>query len=124
MKKTILSLFLGVFLLAGCRTTEIVREVPVEVLRYVHRSDTVTVNTTDSVMIRENGDTVFMERFRTVYRDRIRERIDTVPRIVEITKTVPLEKKIYVNKWGWTDTGFIILFIGAVLLVGRKFVHL
>ena len=66
--KTILILFLATFLLVGCRTTEIVREVPVEVFRYVQRNDTLIVNTTDSVRIHEKGDTVFLERFKTVYR--------------------------------------------------------
>ena len=122
--KTILTLFLATFLLVGCRTTEIVREVPVEVLRYVQRNDTLIVNTTDSVRIHEKGDTVFLERFKTVYRDRIRERVDTVTNTVQLKQTVTVEKKVKVNKWGWTDTGFIVLLLGGLLYVFRKFLPL
>lgn len=130
MKKPILSLFLATFLLVGCRTIEIVREVPVEVVKYVQRSDTLIMNTTDSVYIRQKGDTVYSEKFRTVYRDRVRVERDSIPYIVEITKTdVRVEKEevpVKVRDWIWWigAIGIIYAFIRLVLFVRKKLLHL
>ena len=130
MKKTILSLFLATFLLVGCRTVEIVREVPVEVVKYVQRSDTLIVNTTDSVYVHQKGDTVFSEKFRTVYRDRVRVERDSIPYIVEITKTdVRVEKEevpVKVRDWIWWvgSIGLIYGFVRIVLFVRKKLLHL
>ena len=130
MKKPILSLFLATFLFGGCRTIEIVREVPVEVIKYVQRSDTLIMNTTDSVYIRQKGDTVYSEKFRTVYRDRVRVERDSIPYIVEITKTdVRVEKEevpVKVRDWIWWigAIGLIYGFIRIVLFVRKKLLHL
>ena len=128
MKKPILSLFLATFLLVGCRTVEIVREVPVEVVKYVQRSDTLIMNTTDSVYIRQKGDTVYSEKFRTVYRDRVRVQRDSVPYVVEITKTEikEVEKQVKVRDWVWWvgSIGLIYGFVRIVLFVRKKFLHL
>ena len=128
MKKPILSMFLATFLFGGCRTIEIVREVPVEVVKYVQRSDTLIMNTTDSVYIRQKGDTVYSEKFRTVYRDRVRVQHDSVPYVVEITKTEikEVEKQVKVRDWIWWvgSIGLIYGFIRIVLFVRKKLLHL
>lgn len=128
MKKLILSLFLATFLLWGCKTIEIVREVPVEVVKYVQRSDTFVLNTKDSVYIRQKGDTVYSEKFRTVYRDRVRVQRDSVPYIVEITKTEikEVEKQVKVRDWIWWigSIGLIYAFIRIVLFIRKKVLHL
>ena len=128
MKKLILSLFLATFLLVGCKTIEIVREVPVEVVKYVQRSDTLVVNTKDSVYIRQKGDTVYSEKFRTVYRDRVRVQRDSVPYIVEITKTEikKVDKEVKVRDWIWWIgfIGIIYAFIRIVLFIRKKVLHL
>ena len=130
MKKLILTLFLAIILSSCVKTIETIKEVPVEVTKYVQRSDTLIVNTTDSVYIRQKGDTVFSEKFRTVYRDRVRVERDSVPYIVEITKTdVRVEKEevpIKVRDWIWWigAIGIIYAFVRLVLFVRKKLLHL
>lgn len=119
-------MFLAIILSSCVKTIETIKEVPVEVTKYVQRSDTLIVNTTDSVYIRQKGDTVFSEKFRTVYRDRVRVERDSVPYIVEITKTdVRVEKEevpVKVRDWIWWigAIGIIYAFIRLVLFVRKK----
>lgn len=128
MEKLILTLFLAIILSSCVKTIETIKEVPVEVTKYVHRSDTLIMNTTDSVYIRQNGDTVFSEKFRTVYRDRVRVQRDSVPYIVEITKTEfkEVEKPVKVRDWVWWIGAIAIIyaFIRFVLFVRKKVLHL
>ena len=97
-KILILSLFLATLSLVGCKPTERIIEVPVEVTKYVQRSDTVQVYSTDSIYIRERNDTVWIEKYKTLYRDRIQVRVDTVPKVVKVTEKITLEKK---NQSSW-----------------------
>lgn len=96
----------------------------------MQRSDTLIMNTTDSVYIRQRGDTIFSEKFRTVYRDRVRVELDSVPYIVEITKTdVRVEKEevpVNVRDWIWWigAIGIIYAFVRIVLFVRKKLLHL
>ena len=128
--KLIFTLFLAIILSSCVKTIETIKEVPVEVTKYVQRSDTLIMNTTDSVYIRQNGDTVFSEKFRTVYRDRVRVERDSVPYIVEITKTdVRVEKEevpVKVRDWIWWigAIGIIYAFVRLVLFVRKKLLHL
>lgn len=130
MKKLILSLFLAIILSSCVKTIETIKEVPVEVTKYVQRSDTLIVNTTDSVYVHQKGDTVYSEKFRTVYRDRVRVERDSVPYIVEITKTdVRVEKEeipVKVRDWVWWigAIGIIYAFVRLVLFVRKKLLHL
>ena len=93
-KILILTAVLATIFLVGCKPTERIIEVPVEVTRYVQRSDTVQVYSTDSIYIRERNDTVWIEKYKTLYRDRIQVRVDTVPKVVKVTEKITLEKKI------------------------------
>lgn len=128
--KPILTLFLAIILSSCVKTIETIKEVPVEVTKYVQRSDTLIMNTTDSVYIRQRGDTIFSEKFRTVYRDRVRVELDSVPYIVEITKTdVRVEKEevpVNVRDWIWWigAIGIIYAFVRIVLFVRKKLLHL
>lgn len=130
MKKLIFTLFLAIILSSCVKTIETIKEVPVEVTKYVQRSDTLIMNTTDSVYIRQKGDTIYSEKFRTVYRDRVRVERDSVPYIVEITKTdVRVEKEevpVKVRDWIWWigAIGIIYAFVRLVLFVRKKFLHL
>lgn len=130
MKKPILILFLAIILSSCVKTIETIKEVPVEVVKYVQRSDTLIMNTTDSVYIRQKGDTVYSEKFRTVYRDRVRVERDSIPYVVEITKTdVRVEKEevpVKVRDWIWWigAIGLIYGFIRIVLFVRKKLLHL
>lgn len=128
--KLILTLFLAIILSSCVKTIETIKEVPVEVTKYVQRSDTLIVNTTDSVYIRQKGDTIYSEKFRTVYRDRVRVERDSIPYVVEITKTdVRVEKEevpVKVRDWIWWigAIGVIYAFIRLVLFVRKKLLHL
>ena len=132
MKKLVLSLFLALVLSSCVKTIETVREVPVTVREYIQRVDTFTQHVTDSVYIHQKGDTVFSEKFRTVYRDKVKIQIkrDSVPYIVEITKTdVRVEKEevqVKVRDWIWWvgAVAIIYAFIRAVLFVRKKVLHL
>lgn len=132
MKKLILSLFLAIVLSSCVKTIEVVREVPVHVKEYIQRVDTFTQHTTDSVYIHQKGDTVFSEKFRTVYRDKIKIQIqrDSVPYVVEVTKTdVRVEKEeipVKVRDWIWWVGAIAIIygFIRVVLFVRKKVLHL
>lgn len=94
----------------------------------MQRSDTLIVNTTDSVYIRQKGDTTYSEKFRTVYRDRVRVERDSVPYIVEITKTEfrEVEKPVKVRDWIWWigAIGIFYAFVRLVLFVRKKLLHL
>lgn len=129
MKQLILTLFLALVLFSGCKTIEVIKEVPVIVKEYVQRVDTFTLVTNDSVYIHQKGDTVFSERFRTVFRDRIKIRVDSIPYPVEVKEVstkiekVPVEVPIRDVFW-WL--GVLILlygFIRLVLFLRKKIVH-
>ena len=132
MKKLILSLFLAIILSSCVKTIETVREVPVIVKEYIQKVDTFTQHITDSVYIRQKGDTVFSEKFRTVYRDKVKIQIqrDSVPYVVEVTKTdVRVEKEeipVKVRDWVWWvgATAITYAFIRFVLFVRKKVLHL
>lgn len=132
MKKLILSLFLAIILSSCVKTIEVVREVPVYVKEYIQRVDTFTQHTTDSVYIHQKGDTVFSEKFRTVYRDKVKIQIqrDSVPYIVEVTKTdVRVEKEevpVKMRDWIWWIGAIALIygFIRLVLFVRKKVLHL
>ena len=130
--KPILTLFLALILSSCVKTIETVREVPVTVKEYVQKVDTFTHHTTDSVYIHQKGDTVFSEKFRTVFRDKVKIQIqrDSVPYIVEVTKTdVRVEKEevpVKVRDWIWWigTIALIYGFIRLVLFFRKKVLHL
>lgn len=116
--KLVLSLFLATLMLLGCRTTEIVREVPVEVIKYFQRSDTVTTVRTDSVYIRERNDTVWIEKYKTLYRDKITVRVDTIPKVVKVTEKVTVTKQVKVRGFVWWAGLIAIILSGVGIIIG------
>lgn len=116
-KILILSLFLATLSLVGCKPTERIIEVPVEVTKYVQRSDTVQVYSTDSIYIRERNDTVWIEKYKTLYRDRIQVRVDTVPKVVKVTEKITIEKKIKVRGFVWWSglVAIVALCVGIII---------
>lgn len=114
--KLILSLFLATLLLIGCKPTERIIEVPVEVTKYVQRSDTVNVQLVDSIYIRERNDTVWIEKYKTLYRDRIQVRVDTIPKVVKVTEKVTVTKQVKVRGFVWWSgvIGLATLCVGIV----------
>ena len=83
MKILILSLFLATLSLVGCKPTERIIEVPVEVTKYVQRSDTVQVYSTDrytSVNVTIRCGLRSTKRYIGI---EYRFRVDTVPKVGE-----------------------------------------
>ena len=116
-KILILTAVLATIFLVGCKPTERIIEVPVEVTKYVQRSDTVQVYSTDSIYIRERNDTVWIEKYKTLYRDRIQVRVDTVPKVVKVTEKITLEKKIKVRGVIWWSglVAIVALCVGIII---------
>ena len=123
MDRTIIIFTVVVLLLSGCKTTEIVREVPVvtEHTTVQHHTDIVrdTLMMRDSVYHYVQGDTVLIERWhhvidvnRMMVTDTVR---DTIPKVVTVTvtKEVPRDVK-------WWEIGFLILCFVIIMFLGKR----
>lgn len=125
MKKLI---YIIPFILIGCTTPkEIIREVPVEVIKevekkvYVHDS----IYTTDSVIVYQKGDTIFKEQIKykyiqnTIY-DTLRTH-DTIPQIVNTETTIT--NTVKEPQWWpvWLAVGIVLLYL---LLTKTKFIEI
>lgn len=110
--KTILTLFLGVFLLWGCKTTETIRYVPVEVPVTVWRSDTLRITQTDSVYIEKRNDTVYLSKYKTIWRERIVNNRDTLTKVLEVPTPYPVDRIIEKRVRG------VFWWIGLVVSIG------
>ena len=122
MIKKLFNCLLISFLFIGCTTTkEIIKEVPVEVIREVEKTIYVhdTTYTKDSVIMYQKGDTIFKEKLvykyvgKTVHDTLITH--DTIPQIINtettITKTV--------NKPQWWPV-WLCLGIACVVILLTK----
>lgn len=125
MKKLI---YIIPFILIGCTTPkEIIREVPVEVIKevekkvYVHDS----IYTTDSVIVYQKGDTIFKEKLiykyvgKTVH-DTLRTH-DTIPQIINTETTIT--NTVKEPQWWpvWLAVGIVLLYL---LLTKTKFIEI
>lgn len=103
LHKNILWIFIlsvGLFLASCTSPKEIIKEVPVEVVRteyrdiYVHDS----IYEHDSVFIAMNGDTVTKEVYKYKYlQNTVHDTLvthDTVPKVLTVTETKIVEKKV------------------------------
>jgi hypothetical protein len=117
MKKLFSLLVLSVFFI-GCTTIkEVVKEVPVEVIREVEKTVYVhdTTYTKDSVIIYQRGDTIFKEKLiykyvgKTVH-DTLRTH-DTIPQIINTETTVT--KTVNKPQWWpvWLAVGIVLLYL-------------
>ena len=126
--KKIFSIFVLSILFVGCTTVkEVVKEVPVEVIREVEKTVYVhdTTYTKDSVIMYQKGDTIFKEKLiykyvgKTVY-DTLRTH-DTIPQIINTETTVT--KTVAKPQWWpvWLAVGIVFLYL---LLTKTKFIEI
>lgn len=117
MKKIFNLLVLSV-LFIGCTTVkEVIKEVPVEVIREVEKTVYVhdTTYTKDSVIVYQRGDTIFKEKLiykyvgKTVH-DTLRTH-DTIPQIINTETTVT--KTVNKPQWWpvWLTVGIVLLYL-------------
>lgn len=125
---TLLAIAIGMVvcaLLSGCRTTEVVREVPVAVEHTTtqHHTDIVrdTLLMRDSVYHYVQGDTVIIERWhhvvdvnKMIIADTIH---DTVPRVVTTTKVITKTEPRAVQ---WWQVAAILAAFGAVIYICKR----
>lgn len=125
---TLLAIAIGMVvcaLLSGCKTTEVVKEVPVVVEHTTtqHHTDIVldTLLMRDSVYHYVQGDTVIIERWHhsiAVNKVMVADTVhDTIPKVVEVTKTVVKEVPRDVK---WWEIGFLILCFVIIMFLGKR----
>ena len=124
--KKIFNILLLSILFTGCTVTkEVIREVPVEVVKteyktqYVHDS----VYLHDSTFIVVKGDTVFNNVYKTKYIQKtVHDTLithDTIPQPVTITETKIVEKKVP----QWWPVWLVACIIGLYFLITKtKFI--
>lgn len=128
MKKAILSLFVALLFLNGCKTTNDIQYVDREVIRYVDKlvKDSVYINNTDTIKIEQKGDTVFLTniKWRIQYRDKLQR--DTFLLTDSIKVYVDKKEIIEKNKWGILDwiglTALLSLLVFIVYKLRRFFI--
>lgn len=117
MKKLFSLLILSV-LFIGCTTVkEVIKEVPVEVIREVEKTVYVhdTTYTKDSVIIYQRGDTIFKEKLIYKYVGKtVRDTLithDTIPQIINTETTVT--KTVNKPQWWpvWLAVGIVLLYL-------------
>ncbi len=125
---TLLAIAIGLVvcaLLSGCKTTEVVREVPVVVEHTTtqHHTDIVrdTLRMRDSVYHYIKGDTTIIERWhhvvdvnKMVVTDTVR---DTIPKVVTATKVVTKTEPRAVQ---WWQVAAILAAFGAVIYICKR----
>lgn len=110
--KTILTLFLAVLFFYGCKPTEKIKYVPVEVPVTVWRSDTLRITQTDSVYIEKRNDTVYLSKYKTLWRERTVNNRDTLTKVFEVPTPYPVDKIVEKRVKG------IFWWIGFVASIG------
>ena len=125
---TLLAIAIGLVvcaLLSGCKTTEVVREVPVVVEHTTtqHHTDIVrdTLLMRDSVYHYIKGDTTIIERWhhvvdvnKMVVTDTVR---DTIPKVVTATKVVTKTEPRAVQ---WWQVAAILAAFGVVIYICKR----
>lgn len=125
---TLLAIAIGMVvcaLLSGCKTTEVVREVPVVVEHTTaeHHTDIVrdTLLMRDSVYHYIKGDTTIIERWHnTVKVERINKTDtirDTIPKVVTTTKVVTKTEPRAVQ---WWQVAAILAAFGVVIYICKR----
>ena len=125
---TLLAIAIGMVvcaLLSGCKTTEVVREVPVVVAHTTtqHHTDIVrdTLLMRDSVYHYVQGDTVIIERWHhsiAVNKVMVADTIhDTIPKVVTATKVVTKTEPRAVQ---WWQVAAILAAFGVVIYICKR----
>ena len=126
--KKILYIITASLVFIGCTTTkEVIKEVPVEVIREVEKTVYVhdTTYTKDSIIIYQKGDTIFKEKLiykyvgKTIH-DTLRTH-DTIPQIINTETTIT--KTVNKPQWWpvWLALGIVLLYL---LISKTKFVSI
>ena len=126
--KKLLYIIAASLVFIGCTTTkEVIKEVPVEVIREVEKTVYVhdTTYTKDSVIVYQKGDTIFKEKLiykyvgKTVH-DTLRTH-DTIPQIINTETTIT--KTVNKPQWWpvWLALGIVLLYF---LISKTKFVSI
>ena len=126
--KKIFSIFVLSVIFVGCTTVkEVIKEVPVEVIREVEKTVYVhdTTYTKDSVIVYQKGDTIFKEKLiykyvgKTVHDTLISH--DTIPQIINTETTIT--KTVNKPQWWpvWLALGVVLLYL---LISKTKFVSI
>lgn len=123
---TLIAIIIGMMiclLLSGCKTMEVVKEVPVVVEHTTtqHHTDIVrdTLRMRDSVYHYVQGDTVIIERWHETIHNNLVSVADTVhdtiPKVVTVTvtKEVPRDVK-------WWEIGIILICFSIVLFLCKR----
>jgi hypothetical protein len=108
--KTILSLFVTLILLSGCKTKEMIRYVPIN--NTITRIDSFTTHKTDSFIQFQKGDTIYRDRWRTLFKQQIKIKSDSIYIPYEVRVDVPVDKVVIKYKH---DT---IWWIGLIVSIG------
>ena len=125
---TLIAIIIGMMiclLLSGCKTTEVVKEVPVVVEHTTtqHHTDIVrdTLMMRDSVYHYVQGDTVIIERWHhsiAINKVMVADTIhDTIPKVVTTTKVVTKEVPRSVK---WWEIGIILICFTIVLFLCKR----
>ena len=125
---TLLAIAIGMVvcaLLSGCKTTEVVRKVPVVVEHTTtqHHTDIVrdTLLMRDSVYHYIKGDTTIIERWHNtikVERQQVADTIhDTIPKVVTATKVVTKTEPRAVQ---WWQVAAILAAFGVVIYICKR----
>jgi hypothetical protein len=120
MKKLILSLFLTLFLLSGCKTKEMIRYVPINSI--VYKIDSVEILKTDSFREYVKGDTLYRDRWKTLYKFHERLQHDTIMVPYEVRVDVPVEKIIIKTQKDAVWWIGLIVSIGGLLFLLYKII--
>ena len=118
--KTILTVFLAIILLSGCKTKEVIKYVDVPSIKL--QIDSFTTHKTDSFVQFQKGDTLFRDRWRTLYKQQIKIKVDTIYKPYEVRVDVPVDKIVIQYKhdpiW-WIG---LIVSIGGFLFLLYKII--
>lgn len=123
---TLVAIALGLIvcaLLSGCKTTEVVREIPVvaEHTTIQHHTDIVrdTLMMRDSVYHYVQGDTVIIERWHNTIHHNVVSVADTVhdtiPKVVPVTVTKEVPRDV-----NWWEIGIILICFSIVLFLCKR----
>lgn len=109
----ILSVFLAVLLLNGCKARVVYQTV--EIPKITTQIDTFRLHTTDSVIFYTKNDTVYRDKYRIITKERVKIQVDTIGKPIKVVEYVDRKVEVIKYKRGiesWIGIGVIVLAIG------------
>lgn len=115
MKRLILSVFLGLLVLSGCKTKETIKYI--DRVNEITKIDSVYLFLQDTMYLQTKGDTIFVNRIkvRIDYKYKFLNKTDSFKISVKEYRTIT--KKISVEKTRWYGYGDIFL-LAILSLIG------